>query len=217
MRLRPALLTAATAAAFGPAALRAQASSGPGFGQFIGRGCGTGFLSDDPLPGVTGTVVCFVGTFTFTYLPNSGTIDLDQIRLDGVIEPTFNPDLRASSLNSNGGILYGQYPNSRCADGVCRGILSTTVSEPSLRPGVSEPFAVRGFGTPLRRTDDLSRAMVDSVRFFYDYALPRTGPGYNTQITLTFSAVPEPSTFALAAAGGVFLAAGAVARRRRSA
>jgi hypothetical protein len=216
MSFRPAVLAAAALAAAVPAALHAQSPTGVPYGAYTGQGCGTGRLSDIGADGrpVEGTVVCVVGTFTFTYLPSTGPEFPDGFRFVGNPVFTFNPALAARFVASNGLQLFGQYPAARCPGGVCRGELANVFGFPAMSvPGPNER-RIDTFGLPLGRADDLSRATFDSVRFFFEYSL-EFGPGPLATATFAFTPVPEPSTFALAAVGVVAAAAGAGARRRR--
>ncbi len=212
-RVRLGALCAAIAA---PAAGRAQAPAGVPYGQYVGRGCGDGVLAAAAPPAtaeIRGTLVCIVGTFTFTYLPSSAPGVPDQFRLVANTLQTVSPAFAGSSVNSNGGQLFGRYPGPTCPDGVCGGdVIASLPGFAALQPGANER-TVTAFGLALPPTADLSRAAFDSVRFVYDYALPGAGPGFTSAVVVTFSAVPEPSTLSLAAVGAVAL--GARARRRR--
>jgi hypothetical protein len=220
MRLRPAILAAAAFTAAGPAALRAQSQTGVPYGTYAGQGCGTGRLTDllvDDRP-VFGTVVCVVGTFTFTYFPSVTPGDGGGVRLDANTVITFNPALTARSVGSNGLEVFGQFPADSCpaglSAGICRGVLASTPGIPAMSvPGPNER-RITAFGSPVPRNGEVSRATFDSVRFYFEYPL-EGGPGPLATVTFAFTPVPEPSTFALAAAGVLAGAAGARARRRR--
>ncbi len=216
MRPCPVAIAALTAAAVvaGPATARGQTPAGVPYGQYVGRGCGEGILSETPPPDVTytrGTLVCVVGTFTFAYLAGSGPLFPDQFRLVANTVQTLNPAFAGSQVYSNGAQLFGRYEAPTCPGGVCSGLLEPSAPLQPLLPGDNER-AVTLLG---QRRVDLSRATFDSVRFVYDYALPGAGPGFTASAVITFSAVPEPSTLALAALGGAAVGAGAAARRRR--
>ena len=215
MRLRPAVVAAFAAfSASGRAPLYAQASAGVGFGQYLGQGCGTGDLSFDRATSTItrGTLVCVVGTFTFSYFPSAGPGAPDEIRLVGATEQTVSSAFDGSSVYGNGGSMYFTYAGSECPAGVCRDVRGDVSPFPSLLPGTNAR-EVRGFGVPLPPTADLSRSTLDSVVIFYDYAVRGLGPGSISKVALTFTAIPEPSTLALGATG--LAAISAVARRKR--
>jgi hypothetical protein len=97
----------------------------------------------------------------------------------------------------------------------------TPTGAPGFVGGSPAPFAFRSGGEPISGLVDAATIRDVSTLFYFEYRLaddplltvdPRL---FFAPTRVTFTATPEPSTFALAVVGGLALTAGAVRRRRQ--
>jgi hypothetical protein len=216
MRLR-ALLPAAVAL-LAPLAARAQSETV--VASYMVRGCFSGTLRFEGGTRVTGEVACVAGPVDFVLGLGRGGPGVDAFRVVGSLSAAFNPEFTGASVTTESGFFAftadfdgTPYPIRTSMGGTTGGSFET----PTWVVGQSGPSTFRTAFEPIRpgvsfaSIGDL-RGMI-APRFRVPNAPP--GAGFEGQIfDLTFTAIPEPSTFALGAVGGLALAAGALRRRR---
>jgi hypothetical protein len=169
---------------------------------------------------VEGRIGCFGGFADLVVAPPVvGSVPL--VRFDGVLTVDFNPEFDAQTLffqqASPPSILFtanrpdGGPPIEGFTLGFGRPV-SFSVAAP-------QPFAFSSYGLEANLYDLATVRDVRSVvftRYFITGAPAGTGPLEPPSARLDFTPVPEPSTFALGAVGGLAVAGGAWRRRRRT-
>jgi hypothetical protein len=221
--MRRLALAALFAAA--PAAARAQ---GAVLQTFHVAGCATGplFYADVRSPPVVGEVGCFRGSATLflTFVPGSeadpaGPVPLVQLR--GELTPAFAPAFAPRGLVRADFVqfLFAFDRVGGCGAGGCPGRLEAGGSvggDPfSFAPGSGAAAAFATVREPLPRDVILGSLRDFRGRGELAYALANSPSGATTEFapfSFTLTAVPEPTTLALAGAGVLLL--GAWARRR---
>lgn len=199
MRCRPAAHAAACALALAPFAARAQLLSPP---QFIGAtqtftlsGCEVTSGGRPPVLCATGTVT--VGEVAGGFYQN--LIDLSLTRQGGFVRP-FAP----TGVN----IAYTYFSVIRNAPATVTSERSYSTFTPFDQTHfVDAPFLITGLLEARPSSFDYTRGFV-----FFESRLP--GEFDSHLISIRLSTVPEPSTFAFAAAGALVLAGAASGKRR---
>jgi hypothetical protein len=214
MRSRLTALAALAAGAAGLGTLTAQAV----VESYSAQGCARGVVRYDqsggPATAVTGNVLCVSGPVQLERRVFGGG-SADEFRFTGSLSPTFGTEFAGSSVAveaASFGFTGARPDGSAQAFSMDLGAFSTT---PAFTVGQTGASAFFTRGAPVR--PETVFASLRDVRggFSIFYALPgRPGGGSErAELSLTLTPIPEPSTFALGAAG--LAAVGAVARRRR--
>jgi hypothetical protein len=216
MRLRSALPAALVAAcALAPRPARAQTV----LQTYNLSGCAEGPLRFDPAgTTVRGQIGCFGGTAQLERFA-VGNPDVPFVyRWAGTLTAEFAPEFTGIRVQATpGSFVRFAYDDDRV------GFTSfTPTGVPGFVVGSPAPAAFRSGGEPIPGLVDAATIRDVSTLFYFEYRLaddpltvdPRL---FFVPTTITFTATPEPSTFALAAVGGVALAAGMRRRRRATA
>ena len=216
MRVRSALL-ATLCATLAPMLARAQTT----IGTYRVQGCADGVVRYDRvngfLVGSSGRVACFDGFAEITlrlFDSGDGVPPVPELRVTPTLTATFGPQFAAPTLFTEGFAVNFDYNRSNGASGQS-GFSQGLESFSWRAPGGTSTAA--SLGEPLPRDAILGSLRVTTSTLYLRYRLPDApGNDANTTIAaLTFTATPEPATWALVAVGGLALA-GVVARRRRA-
>ena len=215
MRVRLAVLAAVCS--LGPLAARAQAPTIPplpapsapaGFfagtpDQYSFSGCATGPVAYTPGGGYeTGTSYCVHGLAQFGMWASAAGERGEAAWLD--LGVSADPRLGAVYAEANDLQFFGGISTSFVCPVGCTAIYA--LDRPRGAPGAQSWGAQFG-GT--------GRFVPQGVQLTLGYADPQQPNAFlRTQLVLPVSVVPEPTTFALAAAGGLVMAGVAVRRRR---
>ena len=212
MRLRsaaPAALVAVCALAARPA--RAQTV----LQTYTLAGCAEGPLRFDPAGTlVRGQIGCFGGTAQLERFL-VGEPDLPFVyRWAGTMTAEFAPEFTGVFVQA----LNGSFVRYTDDTGRLGEMLFTRA--PGFAVGTLAPAAFHTMASPIAGLMDATRIRDVSAQLFFEYRLaddPLTADPrrfFTPPTAITFTPIPEPSTFALGAVGGLALAAGALRRRR---
>jgi hypothetical protein len=219
MRSRLTALAAFAAGAAGLGTLTPHTATAQAVVEsYSAQGCARGVVRYDqsggPATPVTGNVLCVSGPVQLERRVFGGG-SADEFRFTGSLSPTFGTEFAGSSVAVEAALFgfTGPRPDgSAQAFSMGLGAFSMTPAFMVGQTGASTFFTR---GAPVR--PETVFASLRDVRggFSIFYALPgRPGGGSErTELSLTLTPIPEPSTFALGAAG--LGAVGAAARRRR--
>ena len=215
MRLRSAALAVGSAAlcTLAPLAARAQ-TLGTVLRTYTIAGCASGIVRFEPderglVSGVLGQVGCFSGDAALTYF---SALD---VRLTGTLSLAFGPEFTgAAAFADNASQAFFTFTRTT---GVTSGTGSHfSPSIPTFLNGVAVPFLA---SMPVGETAVLSTIRDVGIMLNARYVLP-SNPERGTvgalPASLTLTAIPEPSTWAMFGVGTLALA-GVTRRKRRPA